>query len=224
MNMTKVLYGSLLFLFLSSCDWNKEKIFVNYYLRYDQTASTVNAEVTFYKGDSLLTAVPLTVKNGVFFEEGAMSEKDLGNRGIFYRSERNGAAKPFYVYKYNLPELGKQEFKQYLPYINDFKFKDNTISKHEGISVTYDTKPLEQGETLVAVVTDSKNVSAQADIEGPQATTTLSFKRPDLINLENGKGKVYLVRKKTIKKAEGKQHQIIQTEYYSPMKEILIVE
>ena len=81
--MKRIVYSCLV-VGLFACKSDTEKIFSNFYVRFDENSSTIIAEAVFFKGDTLAQAKPFIPTDGIFFDGGLMEQKDLGKRGIVF--------------------------------------------------------------------------------------------------------------------------------------------
>lgn len=213
---------SLSLILLISCKKDNSKIYSNFYIRYDDTDENVKAEAVFFVGDTIDNAKPFVPENGVFFDEGAMEQKDLVNR-IVFKSERSTDVKPYFEFKYKNKNKTYDKFELPLPYLSSFHINNNSISLDSGFVVKWEGKPLAKNENMVIFITDSKNLDKNILFEGPTENSSINVLSNKLIGLSIGDGSIYLVRKSNNNEIIENLRRSSQAEFYSKASDIHIL-
>ncbi len=221
--MKQLFYISFSLLFLFSCKNDSSKIYSNFYLRFDDTEGKVTAEAVFFKGDTIKNAIPFAPDNGVFFDGGAMEQKELINR-IAFRSERTTDSKPYFEFKFKNAEKKEEKFDLKVPFISKFNIENNRISIDSGFLLKWEGNPLNKSENLVLFLSDSKNVDKNIQINGPTSNSSVKIDASKLTGITIGEGTIYLVRKYSNEEIIGDLRRSSQSEFYTKTMDVHFVK
>lgn len=212
--MKRIVYCCLL-VGLFACKSDNDKIFSNFYIRFDENSSTVSAEAVFFKGDTLDQAKPFIPTDGVFFDGGLMEQKDLGKRGIVFRSERSVEAKPYFTYSYKNLSNQVESFDLKIPYLNNLRIDNNEIQLDSGFVLKWDGVPLQSNESLVILLNDAQGNHKNIDFSGPTSSSSIRLAASAIANLTAGNGTVAVVKKTDELVRLENIRRGCQSEYYS---------
>lgn len=176
---------------------NSEPVFADFYIRYLEEEGKLRAEASFFSGDSLKNAKPKTF-NAVFFQGGAMELRDLKSKGKKYRSERSLKFNSPFNFNWKNEDGTPSSFDLKMEPINDISIEGN-LSQQKTAILNWKGSPLSDKESLVVVLTDSKNQTTIINKKGPLTDNRIEIKPEDLTKLSSGVIKVYLVKKNSEK-------------------------
>ena len=198
-----------------ACKHDSEKIFSNFYIRFDDNTGTVNAEAVFFKGDTLERATPFIPANGVFFDGGLMEQKDLGKRGIVFRSERSVDAKPYFTYAYKNIANKEETFEIKVPYLNNLRIDKSEVLLDSGFQLKWNGVPLLRNESLVLLLTDATQHDKNLEFQGPTTSSMIQIEASALQGLTPGTGSLAVVKKTDQLDRIGNNRRGYQAEFYS---------
>ena len=200
----------------------KQTLFADYYVRYLQAEKQLRAEATFMTGDSLQNAESTRFK-AVFFQGGAMDERNLRERGIKYRSDRNGDYTSPFEFKLDQEsgDAGIQSFN--MSPVESFQFESD-VSLSNKNQIVWTGEKLNDQESLVIMFTDKNNKASFVNISGPTNSPAAEFMPAPLESLTSGPGTVYLVKKQISQKVSSTQQISATIEYYTAAIPIEITE
>ncbi|MFK7773655.1 MAG: hypothetical protein AB8F94_16005 [Saprospiraceae bacterium] len=231
MNRTQhfLLFGIIAFLMscqteapkIDKSDKSKPSTFANLYVRFLQKENHTEATATFQNGTTQQNAKPLKIEKGVFFHNGNMSERTIPKIGTRYQASYDGPFSETYRFQFEDPLKGKTDHLVAMNPISNFSF-EGEVSKSKGATLSWNGPPLNNNETLVFLIQDIKNKSRSFELKGKTKASKIDIASKHLSQLELGTAKIYLVRKQS--KAEQKPNLVIlvETEFYTIEKNILI--
>jgi len=149
-----------------------------------------------------------------------MIEKDLKKYGVKYRFEfvEDFEDKYIFQYKDSLKVDVKQEVDINL--IEDYSV-DGFVSKSKGVTLNWVGKPLEENESLVFMISANQRLS-NFEHKGKTSDSEIMIPAERLASLDEGKAKIYLVRKKSEKQKQANLETYTETEFYTFEKNVII--
>ena len=158
-----------------------------------------------------------------FFNDGAMERKENKVQGLFYQAIRNGKYPDAFAFRF------KDEKKAYstsikAAAIDGLSVKDSLAHKLNGMLIAWKGEPLRKDETLTVLVTDSEETVAEAKIQGATTKTETFVPGAMFSGLKNGKGTVYVVKRRaeTVHNEELMIDSVV--EFYSKSVKVNLVE
>jgi len=228
MNNFKLLFASIFFVFIASCqttpeksDKNQPTTFAHFYMRFLQSDTQVKSTATFSRGMTQETSQPIKIEKGVFFYNSNMNEKFLKDFGVRYSYDFKDAFSDKYLFRFIDPLKGKMEHHLKINSISNFSIKE--ISKSKGIKISWEGKPLNENETLIILISSEKNKLTTLEVKGKTDTPNISISPSKLGALDLGKSKLYLVRKQFQVIQEPNFAGLSETEFYTNETEVTVV-
>jgi len=199
-----------------------EKLQIDFYIRYLQSDKQVKAEISFSEMDSIKKIMPKRMDE-VLFQGNVLDGKKILNQ---YRYQTTKASAFFENYNFSY-RLNGQEIQEQLvsvKAITDFIIKKDKISKRVGTTITFDASPLKVNEEFVVLISDETGKTSTIKIKELPLDFMVKILPDQISSLKAGKGMVYVVRKNTIEIDQPSFYLQGQTEYYTSVKELVIIE
>lgn len=226
-----LLFGILAF--LMSCqpeatkeeksDKTKPSTFANFYIRFLQKENQTEATAIFQNGMNQQKAEPLKIEKGVFFHNGNMVERTIPKIGTRYQTSYDGPFSTTYRFQFQDPLKGKTDHIVQMDPILDFSFEGD-VSKSKGATLSWDGSPLNKNEALVFLIQDVKNKVINFELKGKTSASKIDITSKHLSQLELGAAKIYLVRKQSNATQKPNLVILVETEFYTNEKDILILK
>ena len=222
-------FTSFLFLFFFSACQEQEKstkeatLFENYFIRYLELEQQTKAQASFLEGDSLSNAKPKSFTGGVSFQQSGMTKRQISDQLIRFEQSRKIAFAETFTFKYSSASDVSTRHTVRMTPIEDFFIKNN-ISKTKGLDIVVKGKNLSKNESLVFLFSDIENMVSSVEIKGPTHSIEFHLPAEKFVKLGLGTGKLYLVKKQTIKTSIDNRNIQSAIEYYTKDIEILIEE
>ena len=201
-----------------------DKIFANYYIRYQEDVKQFKAQATFFAGDSLPTARAKVFLEGVSLNNEAMSRKQLNENLIRYElvSKREFSAP--YAFRYHDDGRNLREFSINLETFGVFSVKDSKISQSIGGRIELENGNLKAGEKLIILLIDQNNKTSTQSFSGPLDNSLYIIGEEHVKQLAPGPASLYLVKRSDQMTREGTTEISATIEYYSAVQEFEILE
>lgn len=184
------------------------------YVRYLADVKQVRAEATFTEGD--VAPQPVEMKGGVSFQGLPMKLRPI--QGITYQTDYSSEFTP--TFQFNWSPVASQPPAEYvagMAPLTGFRFDQEPLSIHSPNTLRWQGNQVEDGEVIVFIwerIGDGLTVKMEViqNLYGSE----IKFPAAKLAELQPGRWKLYLVRKR-LRKGDvgGVQVQAI-TEYYTP--------
>lgn len=189
---------------------------VNIYLRYDAEEGALKSEIRYFRDTSLVESVefekPLKL-NGKLLQQSKSSAM-----GIFYKLESKSLLSGTYIFS-----VGEHEIPVQLLSADSLHF-EKPLSISESNRLVWTGEPLSEEETLAILIEDQAGVVHTFNRLGPSSYGSTLLHKEQMTALKPGKGKLSVVRKKTIPVSDGFSLEgIILTEYYAKPMELQIL-
>lgn len=216
-----IFYFAALLLLIASCQADtkkpadqkqKEKKTIRYFVQYLESDRLIRAEARFYDGENIDKA-PLLEMNTVSFQGGSMELTSAPKEAFVYKTERPGDFHSKMKFQYSL-EKEEGLIDVHLSPIESFLIKDR-VSQSKGFTLVWDGRPLVEGEELLLFFADQANKAASSTLRGPTSKSEVQMGGTFLSELQAGKGKLFLVRKKKGKQADQHTTHEFELAYYT---------
>ena len=225
---TLLITFSLLFFLAISCHFlsteplKKEELQVDYYVRFLEADKQVKAKINFARIDSTQKMIPQIMEE-VLFADKALSGKKIGNQYTYQMTQTMPFANS-YDLTYRLNHLTTTSIAIDLERLNNFSVKKGKISKSAGTTLYFEEGPATNKETLVLLISDSTGRTMTIKIGNHTANTPIIVLPKQVNHLSLGNGTLYLVKKESVQKQLDNAQLIGNTEYYSAVKTITIID
>ena len=230
MSYFQLLFLSLTILFLNACQSTDSKnktteksLFINYEVRYLEQEKEMRALAYFKEGDTLTNAKPKAFSN-VSFQNSAMDQQNLGERGFRYALNRKGPYSANLDFGYHNDEGMPVKYDLSMPEVGTFSIKEGQIQKSKGATIAWSGEPLDASQSLVFMFTDQNNKAYSISIKGPTKSSEFFIIPNDLSKLTNGEGQLYLVKKQVKRSKEQNRSILSVVEFYTSTIDIKTVE
>jgi len=184
------------------------------FIRYLQSDQQLKAYASFYEGDSLPVARPLTIEGGVRFIGKPMEKRELSEYGIRYTAARTGNYRDQFGFTFPREDGHLQEYVLAMTPIDSFAFQAPP-SKTLGATLFIENGKLQAGESLVLFFSGPDNKAYTIDITGPTASASHSLNAGQLADLPTGSLQLYLVKKKIVVEESQEVTVLKAIEYYT---------
>lgn len=200
----------------------KDKLQIDYYVRYLHSDKQLKANISFTEIDSTQKKIPRKMEE-VLLAGNTLSGKKIGNN-YRYQIDKKIPFTNKYQFNYRSSSTATDSTIVQIRPIHDFSVKKGKVSKRAGTNLRITGASIASEETLVILVSDANNKTATIKID-QQPTDTLIKILPEQVNqLATGKGNIYVVRKQSIQTESTEIQLTGLTEYYSAVKAIEIIE
>ncbi len=193
----------------------------DFYVRYLETERQLKAFASFYEGDSIRSARPLSIAGGVDFQGLDMERRSLADRGIRYTLTRTANYPGQFSFAYQI-EGAKQQHQFTMPPLINFFF-EGAVSVSRGATLVIEGEPLQATEALVLLFTDEENKTSTISIDGPKDNNTFRLSPEQLAAIPAGPSMLYLVRKRTLIEEQPYRTVISAAEYYTKTRRLEIM-
>jgi hypothetical protein len=211
---------------LSSCTptpSSDEPMVIGYlYTRYLQEGNQLKATASFFQGDSLATAQPISLEGGVAFQGSGMGSRNLQGEMIRYQYENQVNYPKEFVFNWKNPDGKAEEMRISMPPLDSLRI-NSPWSLTKGGSLELFT-PLKENEGLVFLFTDENNKASSASIAGPLAVGQIDLSSSDLSGLHSGNGFIYLVKKQLQEEKNNNRLFSYTAEYYTKQYPLILTE
>ena len=131
-----------------------------------------------------------------FFNDGAMERKENKIQGLFYQAIRDGKYPDVFSFRF---KDAKKEYNFTLKAstIEGLAVKDSLAHKLNGLTLSWKGEALQKNETLTVLMVDSDGEVAEAKIQGATTKAEVAVPGAMFSGLKNGKGTLYVVKRKT---------------------------
>ena len=186
----------LLFIVVIGIAWSCEKptkLHTISYIRYLSQEAQTNVE--FKVVDEKDSTKSRKIEDA-FFNDGAMERKENKIQGLFYQAIRDGRYPDAFSFRF---KDAKKDYNFTLKatQIEGLSVKDSLAHKLNGLTLSWKGDALRKDETLTVLITDSDGEVAEAKIQGATAKSEIAIPGAMFSGLKNGKGTVYVVKRKT---------------------------
>ncbi len=232
MKIFTISFLSIFILFVSACESDKkaeisnskDHFFVRSYVRYLQTEKELKAEISFKKGDTLKTAVPV-ILDEVIFEGEKVSPQNLGKSyGVRYDFRKRGPYRDQYEFNFRGGPIEQTSHILKMNPITEFLIKEGTINKKEGMTINWKGEALNKDQQMVLLFTDEQKKAFPIKLKGPTQKPEVFIPRIKTKNLTTGKGKLMLIKKQFTETKEGNLTKVSEIEFYSNNLDIEVIE
>lgn len=174
----------------------KPRLFGDFFVRFLAEGDGLKAQVSFYEGISLETAIPRTMPGGVIFQGSAMQPRDLQGQMIRYSISREAAYSEAFPFRFQALDGKWKEYLLSMTPVQDF-FVKGDISRSRGMTLIVNGGLLRDNEKLVLLFSDDQNRASSITLDGPTANIELFLPPEKLQDLKAGPGQLYLVKKQS---------------------------
>jgi hypothetical protein len=216
--MKKIALGFyIICVFLQSCNMGTP-INANAYVRFMEDEQSYQSEVSFSNSEGKVQTL-----EDVFFVDGAMEKRNIPNKGVVYKSEKDGAfVSPMTIKAKN--EKGEiLSFDMSIVPIGNLGIKEPQLSRTNGFTVAWQGT-FAADEELVALVTDEEGTSESVNIKVAKDETDHFVEPGQIKALANGKGTIAFVKVRTCSVEGERCNAKVLAEYYTKPVNILIGE
>jgi hypothetical protein len=224
--MMRVLIVALAIAFgFSACqkeNKGKSAVYGSFFIRYMEDGNWLQSNVSFYEGDTIATAKPKTWKGGVSLLGSAMDARNLPGDEIRYITDRQIDFITDYTFRFSEDNANLREVKTNIQPISPLKFKA-PASKSAGLILEHGGTPMESGESIVVLLTDSTGQTYTIELSGPQRSSSLVLNSGQVENIPAGTYEWYGVRKKQRQYKEEYLDYSVETEYYAKAVKVEIL-
>lgn len=196
--------------------------FVEVLVQFLNPEGEYKARLMFFEGDSLSTARPLKVEDGVRFQGQPMWEKARDASAFRYERILPGPYQARQIFEYTDRKGKEQQISLKMDPLADFSL-ESPLRKSTGSTLSLKNGSLEADESLLLLFTDEKGASFYVEKNGPAKESTLPLSVQELQAIPPGNYEVYLVKKQA-RSTTGKGHTVFSViEYYSSVKEVRVI-
>ena len=196
---------------------------INLYVRYLEPDQKMEAEAVVYEKDSSNSNIPVSVDKGVFFEDGAMSKKELLNgQRISYKTSRKKKFDGSYSFKFNFSSTDSLILEVDQSPIDSF-WVLGPVSRNKSAFINWISDPLLVDESLVVLFNDKTNSATSFELKGPSESKKFEIPPKTFENTEAGEVQYYLVKRKLSNTLKENLTIITNLEYYSKVNSLTLV-
>ncbi len=177
-----------------------KKTFANCYLRYDEEGNMLLCEAKFKEGETEAAATEKTMLD-LFFNAGAMEKRSNAIKGMYYKSEQNGAYQNTYAFRLKKDDNETTDLEVGMLPINRFFIKNQTkISKKTDFTLVWEGELLSKTERITVLLTDKQGGTASFIIVGALEINEKNIPSNLITSLVAGAGTLKLIKQKTEEK------------------------
>jgi hypothetical protein len=196
------------------------RIFGDLYVRYLQDGAQLKAEASFFKGDSIHLAKPISILGGVSFQGSGMESRNIQDKLIRYKYEYYTDYPENFVFQAQDEEGKSYRFSLSMPPLSDFSLPD-TLTLSAPCSLSIQPPPASANESLALLFTDTTGKASLVEAPAP-ISQTIILSPGQLQSLVPGLHQVYLVRKSHHSIKQGPFDLKGEVEYYSSAREVFV--
>jgi hypothetical protein len=183
------------------------------YTRYLQEGNQLKATASFFQGDSLASAQPISLEGGVAFQGSGMGSRNLRGELIRYQYENRASYPSQFVFNWKSPDGKAEEMRISMSPLDSLRiFSPWSLTKGGSLELF---TPLKKNEGLIFLFTDENNKASSASIAGPLPAGRLNLSSSDLSGLLPGAGSIYLVKKQLEEEKTSDRLFSYTAEYYT---------
>lgn len=219
-----------LFLLFESCQNStpqkpkpKEKLFIDFFVRYLTDESQLKAQASFSEGISPDDSKPKRIEGGVAFQGSGMIEQNMHSKVIRYELVRPGAYTGSFPFNFKDEEGQQREYLLKMSPIEDFFIKGE-ISISKGMTLVVNGGLIKANEQLVLLFSDEKSRAYSITLSGPAKTIEFTLTPDQTAALRPGKGQLYLVKRQDNIEENNEISLVSSIEYYTSAIDIEVVE
>ena len=198
------------------------RIFGSLYVRYLQDGAQIKAEASFFKGDSIHLARPVSILGGVSFQGSGMESRNIQDKLIRYKYEHTADYPENFAFKAQDEEGKSYRFSLSMPPVTDF-FLPDTLSLSAPCSLRIQPSPGSGNESLALLFTDTTGKAALIEVPAP-ISQTITLSPQQLETLMPGPNQVYLVKKSHSSLKQGPFDLQGEIEFYTAAKEVFVAD
>jgi len=195
--------------------------FANFYVRYMQSENRIKATAFFDQGKSEKEAISLKIKNGVFFHNANMNEREIPKVGTRYNYELDGDFSDNFKFRFTEPSNGKMNYEVKINPIQ--KISIPKISKSKGMTVAWEGKPLAENESLVFLIKGEKGNPIHFELKGKTVASEIAIPASKIRALTLGTAKIEIVRKQFITTEKSNFIAQCNSEFYARATDTTVV-
>jgi len=201
----------------------KEKLFIDFFVRYLTDESQLKAQATFSEGISPDESKAKRIEGGVAFQNSGMTEQNIQGRVTRYELERESEYTGSFPFNLKDDDGKQREYLLKMSPIEDFFIKGE-ISKSRGMTLVVNGGLIKANEQLVLLFSDEENRAYSITLSGPAKTIEFELKSDQTAPLRPGPGKLYLVKRQDNVEENEEISLVSSIEYYTSAIEIEVVE
>lgn len=228
MRFTLFFIAFFLICFFSACNQLESPVkdtilFESYFIRYLASEQQIKAQAIFAEGDTITNTFPKSFAGGVSFFSSGMTERRISDKLIRFEETRKMPYPKNFIFKYKNDDNISTPYIARMSPIEDF-FVQKNVNKSTGVDIVVKGELLKSNQSLIFLFSDTDNVAASIEVKGPVSSTTFHLPAKKLSNLNQGKGKLYLVKKQFSVETTSNRKIDSAIEYYTKDIEIDIVK
>ncbi len=226
--MRLLLFGAFCgLLILSGCQSGlgskkQSNVYGSFFIRYMESDRWIQANASFYEGDTIATAAPRTWEGGVSFLGSAMDARQLPGGDIRYIADRQIDFISDYAFRFTDDGSKLREVVTVVSPLSGLGFRA-PASKQSGLVLTYSGTPLDAWESMVVLLSNEQGQTHTLNISGPQRNAEIVLTANEVSPLTAGKWQLYAVRKRARTYEEDHFDFTVETEYYTMTTEVEIL-
>lgn len=203
-----------------------ESTWISVYARYLAPDQAYKTEVTFFKGDSALTALPSKIEGTVIIGDQTMQSRQLSDNMIRYQADFNGDFRKELSLEIEAKNIDRKQLPIRFKKTPEVQVAQQKISLSQGGEIIFPTSvQLDDFEEIIIMLNDSKKQTASISIKGPSSLEKIAISSEMIASLKNiGTGNFYLLRKRSVKTDDKNEFWDSLIEYYSDEIEVEIVK
>ncbi len=201
----------------------KEKLFIDFFVRYLTDESQLKAQASFSEGISPDESRPKRIEGGVAFQASGMTEQNIQGKVIRYELERQGEYTGKFPFNLKDDEGQQREYLLKMSPIEDFFIKGD-ISKSKGMKLVVNGGLIKANEQLVLLFSDEESRAYSITLSGPAKTIEFNLSPEKTAPLRPGPGKLYLVKRQDNVEENEEISLVSSIEYYTSAIDIEVVE
>lgn len=201
----------------------KEKLYIDFFVRFLADESQLKAQATFSEGISPDEAKPKHIEGGVAFQNSGMIERNIQSKIIRYESIREGEYADDFPFQFKDDEGNQRAYNLKMSPIEAF-FLKGEISRSKGMTIVVNGGLIKANEQLVFFFSDEDNKAYSITLSGPAKTIEFVFESAQTAPLHLGPGKLYLVKRQDNQQENDEISLVSSIEYYTKAIDIEVVE
>lgn len=194
-------------------------LFGNLYVRYLQDGKEIKAEASFFEGDSVQLATPVSILGGVSFQGSGMESRNIQDKLIRYQYQNVGDYPSSFIFQAQDHNGAPSSFQLEMAPVSSFSFPDS-IRRSQEFSLDIQPAP-GPGESMAILFTDAAGKASLVEVPAP-ISQKITLSPGQLAALTPGLNQVYLVKKQHSAIQKGRFDVQCQVEYYTEVKEVEI--
>jgi hypothetical protein len=228
MSKTINAYAAVLLFFCMACNSDVSTVdtpqrYEEFFVRYIAGQGQVKATAMFFEQDSVQKARPISMPQGVSFQNRRMTLKPLPGGAERFLIEQQSDYPQSFVFAFSDAQQQPARFEISMPAVKDFSIKDGKCHLADGLHIFMDA-PLSAKESMVIFLTDEAKKASTYEVEGPSEEAAIHLSSDKIAGLVPGQYEMYLIKKAEEVKKEANCTTTGLIEYYSSAINVEIIE